>query len=776
MSTLRLTRCCVIWRLANGGQGRMPNVNSSPASLVEVIPLSGFNKALAYAVPPTCDGVLQLGSLVRIPLRRRSELGVVTQLGSSQVIPPGKLKMLYEVVQDYPVLTPDLLALYRWAQRYYATSPEAMLEAMIPTAIRRGMKPKTRRYVAMGQRPTAEEWAALERRAPKQAELLRFVQQQLRAQPRAALLKRMGISASACEALVQKGYLLEADTEEAREAYDDDLSTVETIAGDARPTLTAEQAQAVANLHAAIAADQFSVRLLHGVTGSGKTEVYLHAVEKVVANGGGVIVLVPEVALAPQTVGRVRARLEARGVRTVVWHSHLSDGERYDAWKALASGEAHVVVGARSAVFAPVQNLKLMIVDEEHEPSYKQDDNPRYHGRDVAVYRAHLTGAVCIVGSATPSLETLYNVERGKYAVDRILSRVDDRQLPRIHLVDMRREGLTGRRKGSPISSALADLLVDRFEKKEQSILFLNRRGFSTSLLCPDCGYVAECEHCSIPMTYNRTDKTIRCHLYGVEARAPHHCPKCKAPEIRYRGQGTQKIEDVVQKILPRARIVRMDADSMSKKNLYRKILNDFRIGKIDILVGTQMIAKGLDFPNVTLVGLVDADMSLHVEDFRAAERTFQLIVQVSGRSGRGDRAGEVVIQTSTPHAPPIQFARKSDFDGFQLEELEQRREFNYPPFQHLIRHLFRGRNPEKVEFYIEQWAQQVSRHFGARMVVRGPAPAPIAKIRYEYRYQLWYFTPNAQAIIEPLVALREEFKMDREIIDQLDVDAMHMS
>ena len=576
---------------------------------------------------------------------------------------------------------------------------------------------------------------------------------------------------------MKKGYLLETDTEESRDAYADDLGEVETVeAAEVRPTLTAEQAVAVKAISGAIAADRFSVRLLHGVTGSGKTEVYLNAVEQVVAEGGGVVFLVPEVALAPQTVGRVRARLEARGVRTVVWHSHLSDGERYDSWKALVSGEAHVVVGARSAVFAPVQNLKLMIVDEEHEPSYKQEDNPRYHGRDVAVYRAHLAGAVCLVGSATPSLETLYNVERGKYAVDRLLKRVDHCELPRIHLVDMRREGHRGRAKRSPISTLLADKLIDRFEKREQSILFLNRRGFSTSLLCPDCGYVASCKHCSIPLTYHRTDHSLRCHLCGHEEKSPSVCPACRSEAIRYRGQGTQQIESIVQKILPAAKIVRMDADSMSKKNLYRKILNDFRAGKIDILVGTQMIAKGLDFPNVTLVGLINADMSLHVEDFRAAERTFQLIVQVSGRAGRGDRAGEVIIQTSTPHAPPVQFARKSDFDGFQLEELEQRREFNYPPFQHLIRHLFRGRNPEKVNFFIEQWARRVEAHFGDRLTLRGPAPAPIEKIRDEYRFQLWYFAPSAQAIIDELTALRRDFKMDKTVIDQLDVDPMQMS
>lgn len=746
------------------------------AKVVEVVPFSGFDKALAYAVPSKYTQQIALGTLVRMPLRRRSELGVVTRLSTDQVLPPGKLKMLYSVVQPYPVMTAELIELYRWALRYYATTPEALLEAMIPTAIRRGMQPKTQYFLRIGRVPVKDEMETLKRRAPKQAALLEYLEKISAPQSRADVMRHLKISASACTALVQKGYVIESDTEVAREAYADDLSERAIERKDVRPDLTEEQAVCVRSILGAIDRAQFEVRLLHGVTGSGKTEVYLNAIERVVSHGGGVLFLVPEVALAPQTVGRVRSRLEARGVRTVVWHSHLSDGERYDAWKGLASGEAHVVVGARSAVFAPVQNLKLVIVDEEHEPSYKQEENPRYHGRDVAVYRAYLAKAVCIVGSATPSLESLYNVERGKYAVDKMLKRVDHCELPKIHLVDMRREGLTGRHKGSPISGMLADLLVDRFEKREQSILFLNRRGFSTSLLCPDCGYVAECEHCSIPMTFHRTDQHLRCHLCGDERPSPKVCPKCKSEGIRYKGQGTQKIEDVVQRILPKARIVRMDADSMSKKNLYREILNDFRVGKIDLLVGTQMIAKGLDFPNVTLVGLVDADMSLHVEDFRAAERTFQLIVQVSGRAGRGDRAGEVVIQTSTPHAPPIQFARRSDFDGFQLEELEQRREFDYPPFRHLIRHLFRGRNPEKVEFYIEQWTRALEAALPEEIEIRGPAPAPIEKIRDEYRYQLWYFAPNAGRVIQKIVSVRAEFKMDKDVIDQLDVDPMQMS
>ena len=749
--------------------------NKVDTTIVEIIAMSGFDKALAYAVPSACQADLKVGSLVRIPLRRRSELGVVTRFGTDQEVPPGKLKMLFEIVQPYPVMPPDLMQLFRWCQQYYNATPEAILETMIPACIRKGMQVKKRCYISAGKAPTAEELAALEKRAPKQAELLRYIRQQSKPLARADVLKQIKIGASACAGLITKGFLRETDTEEERIAYEDELGDMEAVAEELRPTLTDEQSNCVNAIHGAIEKDAFSVRLLHGVTGSGKTEVYLNAIEKVVATGGGVIFLVPEVALAPQTVGRVRGRLEARGVHTVVWHSHLSEGERYDAWKALASGEAHVVVGARSAVFAPVKNLKLMIVDEEHEPSYKQEESPRYNGRDVAVYRAFLNKAVCVLGSATPSLESLYNVEKGKYAVDHILNRVDNRKLPKIHVVDMCRE-TSPEKAASPMSRMLVTKLIDRFEKKEQSILFLNRRGFSTSMLCPDCGYVAGCDHCSIPKTYHRTDKQLRCHLCGEQEPAPKRCPECKSTAIRMRGKGTQKIEDIVQKILPNARIHRMDADSMSKKNLYRKILNDFRIGKIDILVGTQMIAKGLDFPNVTLVGLVDADMSLHIEDFRAAERTFQLVVQVSGRSGRGDRAGEVVIQTHTPHAPPIQFARKSDFDGFQLEELEQRREFNYPPFRHLIRHLFRGRNPEKVNFYIDQWTKLVEKEMGDKVEIRGPAPAPIEKIRDEYRFQLWYFAPSASAIIGELAALRESFKMDKEVIDLMDVDPMNLS
>jgi len=540
--------------------------------------------------------------------------------------------------------------------------------------------------------------------------------------------------------------------------------------------LNNEQKAAAGDFISSIDRGRFGVHLLHGVTGSGKTEVYIQALKHVLKQGGGAIYLVPEVALTPQTVGWLRSRLEeASGAHTVVWHSHLSRGERFDAWHALATGRARVVVGARSAVFAPIRNLRLIVVDEEHEPAYKQAETPRYHGRDVAVYRAKLCSAVCVLGSATPALESLYNVGNGKYRLNRLPNRVDDRKMPVVHVVDMKRE-IFRQQGSSTLSEMLTQKLYDRYEKREQSILFINRRGYAPSMLCPECGYVAACDHCSITLTYHRTDERLRCHLCGSQRDAPHRCPQCNSPRIRWRGLGTQRVEEVVKKCLPKARIVRMDTDAMQKKNLFRQILADFRVGKIDVLVGTQMIAKGLDFPNVTLVGLIDADLSLHIPDFRASERCFQLLVQVAGRAGRGDRAGEVVVQSFLPHSAPIQYARRGDFSGFTEEVLEERREFHYPPFRHLIHHLFRGKNPDKVAFYAEQWARHVERVIGSVVEVRGPAPSPREKVKDYYRFQVWYFVRNVSNFVPLLVAARKQFPMDKTVIDVIDVDPVQMS
>jgi primosomal protein N' (replication factor Y) (superfamily II helicase) len=355
-----------------------------------------------------------------------------------------------------------------------------------------------------------------------------------------------------------------------------------------------------------------------------------------------------------------------------------------------------------------------------------------------------------------------------------LTKRVDDRQLPDIQVVDMRIEVM--RQRGLvTLSRLLVDHMQARFERREQTILFINRRGYSSSLQCRKCGHVEECPHCSVAMTYHRADETLKCHLCGHERGAPAVCPACAAPDIRWRGLGTQRVEEAVRRVLPRARLERVDTDTMAKRHRFRQILSDFRTGKIDVLIGTQMIGKGLDFPNVTLVGLVDADLSMHVPDFRANERTFQLIVQVAGRAGRGDRAGEVVVQTFTPKTDAIQFAKRADFNGFADAELHMRHRFQYPPYRHLIHHLFRGPNPEKIRFFAEHWAKQVEKTLGDTVELRGPTPAPIEKVKDEYRYQIWYFCAAATKIVPALVKLQAEVKWPDDVTQVLDVDPMSL-
>lgn len=744
--------------------------------IVGVHPLAGFDKLLHYRVPENLRATVAVGSLVRVPVVNTLRLGIVGEFGVPKDFPVDRLKAIAQVVYPFPALTPELLQLARWMAVYYACPLDAIIETMIPVAVRAGAAIKQEKLLSVARKLTDDELAVLEKRAPQQAKLYRFLAQQFRPQQKGLVLTRLAQTAAVAAALVKRGVLREEVRRVEREAYKDDHAAGELVASQP-PVLNAEQAAAVQAVEGRLAADKFNVSLLHGVTGSGKTEVYLHAIDTALKSGGGVIFLVPEVALTPQTVARLRSRLEAiaPGHKCVVWHSHLSEGERLDGWLALATGEARVVVGARSAVFAPVQNLRLIVVDEEHEPAYKQDETPRYHGRDVAVYRAKLNHAVCLLGSATPSLESYANMEAGRYALLELRQRVDARRLPHIEVVDMRIEVM--RQRALPtLSRKLVDAMQARFERREQTILFINRRGYSSSMLCTECGHAEECRHCSIAMTYHRADETLRCHLCGDQRPAPMTCPKCRSPKIRWKGLGTQRVEEAVRRVLPRARIERMDTDTMSKKNRFREVLGQFRTGKIDVLVGTQMIGKGLDFPNVTLVGLIDADISMHIPDFRANERTFQLLVQVAGRAGRGDRAGEVFVQTFTPQAEAIQFSGHADFQGFAAAELKLRRDFKYPPYRHLIQHRFRGPSVEKLKFFSEQWSKRVEQQFGDRVELRGPSAAPIEKINDEYRWQLWYFTASVSKVIGELNRLRAEFAWPDDIIQVLDVDPVNLT
>ena len=394
----------------------------------------------------------------------------------------------------------------------------------------------------------------------------------------------------------------------------------------------------------------------------------------------------------------------------------------------------------------------------------------------MAVYRASLNKAVCVLGSATPSLESMANARAGKYALVRLTKRVDDRPLPPMRIVDMKREMLKA--KGPVlISKELEIALRERLDKGEQSILFLNRRGHARAVICPDCGHVVQCPHCSVSMTYHRTDETLRCHLCDHTERAPSVCPACRSPKIRHKGYGTQRAEDVLRELFPKARLARIDADTMRQKDGFRRVLTAFRNHELDMLLGTQMIAKGLDFHGVTLAAVIDADISLHAPDFRAAERTFQLLTQVAGRAGRGGLEGEVIVQTMTPAAGPIQYAKKGDYEGFLEDELEQRREYDYPPHRHLIRHLFRGPNPEKVSFYAEQFARALeAAHPGGVFELRGPAPCPIEKIQDNYRFQIWYCCDRVTRVMPIILKVRREFPTDDEVVDLLDSDPTETS
>ena len=529
--------------------------------------------------------------------------------------------------------------------------------------------------------------------------------------------------------------------------------------------------------------------------------------------------LVPEISLTPQTVERFKARFCSGPLQTLVavLHSHLSAGERHDEWHKIRQGRARIVIGARSAIFAPVDPLGLIVVDEEHEYSYKQEEAPRYHARDVAVVRGQMEGAAVVLGSATPSLESFHNAQKGKYALLQLPHRADDRKMPLVRVIDMRQEAR--KEKGTPIfSQKLKEEITLRLERREQVMLFLNRRGYATSLQCPKCGFVAECANCSVALTYHRSRQRLLCHICAYEAPAPTLCPngKCRNPAIRYAGLGTEKVEDTLTKLFPRARVRRMDSDALKRKDDYRRILGDFRTGKIDILVGTQMIAKGLHFPNVTLVGIIYADLSLHQPDFRAGERTFQLLTQVSGRAGRGEVEGEVVVQAFTPFHPAIQYARRHDFAGFYEQEIEFREQLKYPPISRAALLTLKGRNEEKVRLSadhvrkeIEKLAGRGSQKVGKResesaepvksgamsahfptfplsqlpafhalpdLIIAGPAPAPLLRAETYYRYQIMLRTRQMSKLSRSLANLRETLTLPEDVSLTVDVDPVNLA
>jgi primosomal protein N' (replication factor Y) len=495
----------------------------------------------------------------------------------------------------------------------------------------------------------------------------------------------------------------------------------------------------MAGLTRALRADAFAPFLIHGVTGSGKTEVYLTAIEEVVARGREAIVLVPEISLTPQTIRRFRRRFE----RVAVLHSHLSDVERHRHWQSIAAGEVQVVVGARSAIFAPTRRLGLIVIDEEHESTFKQETVPRYHARDVAVKRAQLERIPVLMGSATPSLESWRNAERGRYTRLVMTNRVEGRSMPAVEVIDLRHE----KRFVGGLSETLRQAMHQALGDGGQVILLLNRRGFHTFVLCPRCGYVVKCQWCDVAVTYHKSRHVLLCHTCDAERPSLSSCPVCSAPHLHYGGMGTERLEKEVLSEFPEYVARRMDSDTMRKPGSHEQVLAAFKAGDANILLGTQMIAKGLDFPNVTLVGVVNADTALHLPDFRAAERTFQLVAQVAGRTGRGDLPGRVLVQTYCPDHTAILHAVRHDFEGFAASELLERVKFGVPPFGRIVRMIARGTREAAVQQYMERLGAALKEAADASVRVLGPAPAPIVKIRNRYRFHLQARSPVPGAL-----------------------------
>ena len=703
-------------------------------SYVRVIIDRAIHRELDYAVPEGLMNRVGVGSRVRVPFREKSALATVVAV-TEQSEAKG-IRLIEAVVGEAPILSEQLLELGRWISAYYCCPIETVMRSLLPQVIRRAeVGWKKQLFVQPEREIDNEELEKLRKRAPRQAELLEAILR-LEAPIRASqLLRETSLDNQTLRALVKRGLVKLREEAVVRDPHADEqfIATSNLI-------LNQEQAHALKEIIQALDSPEKSGPiLLHGVTGSGKTEIYLQAIRTTLNRGHTAIVLVPEISLTPQTVERFKSRFADVQDAVAVLHSHLSEGERHDEWHKIHSGRARIVIGARSAIFAPLKNLGLIVVDEEHETTYKQEEAPRYHARDLAIVRAKIEKCVAVLGSATPSLESYHNAAIGKYRLITLTQRIDEKQMPLMRIVDLRQE----RRKGKSaaiLSEKLSQAIADRLEKREQTILFLNRRGFSTSLLCSDCGEARNCPNCSVALTFHRHPAVagrLACHLCGHTAAVPKKCPACGQDALIYAGFGTEKVESTVSQIFPKAVVRRMDADSMTRKEAYRETLRNFRTGKIDILVGTQMIAKGLHFPNVTLVGIINADLALHLPDFRAGERTFQLLTQVAGRAGRGETSGEVFVQTYTPFSPSIQFARHHDFAGYFQQELEFRERCDFPPFKHAILVTVRSAHEGRAKLSAETLKRRLKEALPQEFILGDATPAPLEKLQGQFRFHI---------------------------------------
>ncbi|MBC1999537.1 primosomal protein N' [Listeria marthii] len=770
------------------------------AKVIVDVPAMQVDRPFDYFIPEDLEELIRPGMRVSVPFGNRKIQGFVIALGETEENP--KLKGIDGVMDLAPVLNEELMELGDWLAEDTLSFRVSAYQAMLPAALRA----KYEKYFLRLDEENEEleqlfegyetlDWKVAEARgllkqigkwvreggvevvyqvknkitnkkvrvvsclkAPHQlAEIIEDMPKNAKAQSRVLaffqafegteitavdLKKQAETTDTTIKKLADLGLLTIQEKIISRDPYENhQFEKSESL------ELLPNQQTACEKINAAKEQETF---LIHGVTGSGKTEIYLQTIEAKLKEGKEAIVLVPEISLTPQMVERFKSRF---GSEVAVLHSALSSGEKYDEWRKIERKEARVVVGARSAVFAPFENLGIIIIDEEHEASYKQEDNPRYHARDVAIWRATKYQCPVVLGSATPSLESFARAKKGVYTLIELPSRVNDRAMPEVNVVDMREE--LRKENRTEFSTELLEKIKDRIAKKEQTVLMLNRRGYSSFVMCRDCGYVVECPNCDISLTYHQSSNQMKCHYCGHEERVPQKCPSCEGEHIRYFGTGTQKVEESLTKLIPEARVIRMDVDTTRTKGAHEKLLKSFRNHEADILLGTQMIAKGLDFPDITLVGVLNADTMLHLPDFRASERTFQLLTQVSGRAGRHERTGEVVVQSYNPEHYSIEFAKKHDFIGFYNHEMQLRKMGSYPPFYYLTMINVSDENEMKAIRTIQEMAQFLRGKLGPDAVILGPVPSTITRIKNKYRYQCiikYKIEPNLKKELKTLI------------------------
>lgn len=777
-----------------------------------------------YQVPPEWESVIELGCRVKVPFGPRNVLGFIVGLKYETDVPLNKLKGITQILDMEPALTEEMLQMAKWLKNNTICYEIDALQVMLPSALRAkyekiiklqknqnlpeevqplfgkrqqvnfkeferaGLLPLLKQLVAenivtienvVKQQGNVKEIRmvqitadqqlverALEQssRAVKQRLLLQWMCQHLgEILPPQRICDEAGVSLSVLEAVIDKGAAQFIQEEVFRDPFTKEVSRTQAL------QLTDEQQVALQAITTTMEQQTAETFLLHGVTGSGKTEVYLQAIQKVLNEGKEAIMLVPEISLTPQMTERFRSRF---GEMVAVMHSGLSVGEKYDEWRKIQQGKVKVVVGARSAIFAPFTNIGLIILDEEHESTYKQEDSPRYHARDVAIWRSEFYNCPIILGSATPALESFARAKKGVYTLLSLKQRALHQALPTVYIADMREELRQGNR--SMFSQSLIEAIRVRLEKKEQMVLFLNRRGYSSFVLCRDCGTVVQCPNCDISLTYHRTTEKLKCHYCGYEEHVPQICPQCQSDHIRYFGTGTQKVEEEIYKLFPEARVLRMDVDTTKHKGAHEEILETFGTGQADILLGTQMIAKGLDFPNITLVGVLSADTSLHLPDYRAAERTFQLLTQVSGRAGRHDKPGEVIIQTYTPEHYAIELAKTQNYEPFYEREMFLRRRSSYPPYYFVALIQLSHEDVMMAAEYAGRVADWLRENLSNQVAIIGPTTASIARLQNRYRYQClikYKIEPNLIPVLQRLLAMYRAEWIKQGILMTVDLD-----